>query len=81
MKSNIKIFCIGLNKTGTTSIHIALQILGFNSVHHRDSSGKSIKAIIKNNYDNNLDILKGIKVLNKLEAKFVSSFLFFSVCI
>ena len=61
MKSNIKIFCIGLNKTGTTSIHIALQILGFNSVHHRESTGKSIKAIIKNNYDNNLDILKGIE--------------------
>jgi len=29
----MKIFCIGLNKTGTRSLHDALEILGFRSVH------------------------------------------------
>ena len=29
----MKIFCIGLNKTGTRSLHEALQILGLSSVH------------------------------------------------
>lgn len=60
MKNFNKIFCIGLNKTGTSSIHEALQILGFKSVHHKESRGKSIKDIIKSNYDNGLDILKDI---------------------
>jgi hypothetical protein len=29
----LKIFCIGLNKTGTISLHRALELLGFNSLH------------------------------------------------
>jgi hypothetical protein len=29
----MKIFCIGLSKTGTRSLHHALQLLGFHSVH------------------------------------------------
>lgn len=29
----MKIFCIGLNKTGTRSLHEALEILGFSGVH------------------------------------------------
>ena len=29
----MKIFCIGLNKTGTISLHEALEGLGFNSLH------------------------------------------------
>jgi hypothetical protein len=29
----MKVFCIGLNKTGTRSLHDALQILGLRSVH------------------------------------------------
>lgn len=33
LKKN-KIFCIGLPKTGTTSIHYALNILGFSSIHN-----------------------------------------------
>ena len=28
-----KIFCVGLTKTGTTSLHRALQVLGFRSLH------------------------------------------------
>jgi hypothetical protein len=30
-----KIFCIGMSKTGTTSLHEALVLLGFSSCHHR----------------------------------------------
>ena len=29
----MKVFCIGLSKTGTRSLHDALQLLGFRSVH------------------------------------------------
>jgi Sulfotransferase domain len=29
-----RIFCIGLNKTGTRSLHEALEILGYRSLHH-----------------------------------------------
>ena len=29
----MKVFCIGLNKTGTVSLHIALQRLGYDSLH------------------------------------------------
>ena len=32
-KKQEKVFCIGLNKTGTSSLHRALTILGYNSVH------------------------------------------------
>ena len=31
---NFKIFGIGLSKTGTTSLHVALEILGYSSVHY-----------------------------------------------
>jgi hypothetical protein len=34
-----KIFCIGLNKTGTSSLHEAFQVLGINSVHYKDDKG------------------------------------------
>jgi len=61
MKSNNKIFCIGLNKTGTSSLHEAFQILGYKSVHYIESGGKSIKDIIKTNFDNGLNILTGIE--------------------
>lgn len=30
----MKIFCIGLNKTGTSSLHLAMEMLGFRSLHH-----------------------------------------------
>lgn len=60
MTSDTKIFCIGLNKTGTSSLHEAFKILGFKSVHFLDDKGKNIKDIIEENYYNNEDILKGI---------------------
>lgn len=39
----MKIFCIGLNKTGTISLHQALETLGFKSLHWGGpSSGKKV---------------------------------------
>lgn len=60
-----KIFCIGLNKTGTLSLHEAFKILGIKSVHYTDDDGNDIKNIIKDNYLEGCDILKG---LEKYEA-------------
>ncbi|MFN2261928.1 MAG: sulfotransferase family protein [Psychroflexus sp.] len=60
MTSDSKIFCIGLNKTGTSSLHEAFKILGFKSVHFIDDDGQNIKDIMEDNFHNNEDILKGI---------------------
>lgn len=30
----MKVFCLGMSKTGTTSLHAALQVLGLRSCHH-----------------------------------------------
>jgi len=56
--SKIKIFCIGSPKTGTTSIHKALKILGYKSVRFLDiptyyKKGWNIylKKVINSNYD------------------------------
>lgn len=56
-----KIFCIGLNKTGTTSLHKAFGILGLKSVHFKDDRGDNIKPIIRRNYLSGVDILSGIE--------------------
>lgn len=56
-----KIFCIGLNKTGTSSLHEAFKILGIKSVHYKDDQGNNIKHIIRDNY------LNGDNILNRLE--------------
>ena len=45
-----KVFCIGVNKTGTSSLHQALQILGYNSVHYLNDKNNNIKAMIEKNY-------------------------------
>jgi len=42
----MKIFCIGLNKTGTTSLHKAFQILGINSMHSTEFNRKLMGEII-----------------------------------
>lgn len=60
MKFN-KIFCIGLNKTGTTSLHDAFMILGLRSVHYTDDRGRNIQDVIKENY------LSGKGILESLE--------------
>lgn len=56
-----KIFCVGLNKTGTSSLHKAFQILGYKSVHYTDDNGNNIKEIILDNYLNDRDILFGLQ--------------------
>lgn len=56
-----KIFCIGLNKTGTSSLHKAFEILGFKSVHCLDDEGNNIKDIIQENFLAGDNILKGLE--------------------
>jgi len=56
-----KIFCIGLNKTGTSSLHTAFGILGFKSAHFKCDEG-NIKTIITDNYRHyNRKLLTGIE--------------------
>jgi hypothetical protein len=54
-----KIFCIGLNKTGTSSLHRAFEILGFSSVHHVSKEGY-LQVIMHENKLNNKKLLTGI---------------------
>ena len=58
---NGKVFCIGLNKTGTSSIHAAFRILGLKSVHYQDETGASIKDMILDNFLAGRYILQGIE--------------------
>lgn len=60
MKTKSKIFCIGLNKTGTSSLDEAFKILGFKSVHFNCNKG-NIKNIIEKNYKNGDTLLLGIE--------------------
>lgn len=55
-----KVFCIGLNRTGTTSLHNALRMLGYNSVHFKDDEGNNIKDMIVNNLLSKHNILNGL---------------------
>lgn len=57
---NTKIFCIGLNKTGTSSLHEAFKILNIKSIHYRDKKGIDIKKSLIHNHLNNLPVLTGI---------------------
>lgn len=49
-RSPRKVFCIGLNKTGTTSLHQAFQILGLKSLHDSYQADALINAAIQGNY-------------------------------
>jgi hypothetical protein len=60
MEKGAKIFCIGLNKTGTTSLDHAFQILGLKSVHYVGKEG-NIKKIIARNQEQGNPLLKGIE--------------------
>ena len=60
-KMNKKIFCVGLNKTGTSSLHQAFTILGIKSVHYSGIEKTCIKDIIQNNYLEGHNILKGLE--------------------
>jgi len=55
-----KIFGVGLNKTGTTSIAKALDILGFKTVHWQSKKG-NIKHLIEQNDQMDQPLLKGIE--------------------
>lgn len=56
-----KTFCIGLNKTGTSSLHRAFKILGLRSVHYCTMDGKNVKDIIQDNYLSRRSLLYGIE--------------------
>ncbi len=55
-----KIFCIGLNKTGTRSISAALNIMKLRSAHHHVPQGR-IGEIFKYNLEKNQKILTGLE--------------------
>ena len=56
-----KIFGVGLNKTGTTSIAKALEILGFDCVHWQSEKKGNIKDLIEKNNKIDLPLLTGIE--------------------
>lgn len=47
----MKIFCIGLNKTGTSSLNEALKILGINSVHDTELNRTMMKELRRKKFD------------------------------
>lgn len=55
-----KIFCIGLNKTGTSSLHGAFKYLGLRSVHWKGEDGINIKHQIEKNFLTGAGILDGL---------------------
>lgn len=69
MSSFNKIFCIGMNKTGTTSLHIALGMLGLKSLSwapddeldlaRRHEKARQIKRDITSNINLGVDALAG----------------------
>lgn len=63
--NNRKVFCVGLNKTGTSSLHEAFRILDLKSAHFKDDEGNNIKDMILKNYLEGNNIIKG---LEKYEA-------------
>ena len=58
---NKKIFCVGLNKTGTSSLHDAFLMLNIESVHFKGAEERNIKDIIQSNYLAGDNILKGLE--------------------
>lgn len=58
---NQKIFCVGLNKTGTTSLHKAFEILGLKSIHYMDDKGNCIADAFQANYLTGDNIIKGFE--------------------
>lgn len=61
MNMDKKIFCVGLNKTGTSSLHQAFTMLDIKSVHYKGVEKTDIKEIIQTNYLAGNNILKGIE--------------------
>ena len=57
-----RVFCIGLNKTGTSSFHAAMEILGLKAIHGGgpDWGGDKINAKVRGNIDAGRPLLTGI---------------------
>jgi len=55
-----KIFCIGLNKTGSMSLYAALKILGFKTAHYTCTKG-NIHEIMRDNSEHNRMLLSGME--------------------
>jgi hypothetical protein len=56
-----KIFCIGFPKTGTTSLHHALQELGLRSIHHGFDSPGDLKAHLESARHINQEIRQAVR--------------------
>lgn len=63
MTSREHIFCIGLNKTGTLSLHKAISELGFHAAHH-SYKGQLISELIQANLDTGKPALHGMDELD-----------------
>lgn len=68
-----KIFCIGLNKTGTSSLHEAFELLGYSSIHHVGKEGKIMDFLNTNNRIGK-PILEGIDHYNAYSDFSASSY-------
>jgi len=57
-----RVFCIGLNKTGTSSFHAAMEILGLRSLHGggSDWGGDKINQAVRDARDQGRPLLSGI---------------------
>jgi hypothetical protein len=60
LKSDVKIFLIGFNKTGTTTLHHFFRRNGLRSAHFR-ANGRLIAAEMSRNVSRDTNILKGIE--------------------
>src|SRR6056297_2644862 len=60
IKENNKIFNIGFNKSGTTSLTEAMNILGYKSIHY-NKDNEFIYDLINNNRKNNKKLLDGLE--------------------
>ena len=71
MRTFRKIFCIGLNKTGTTSLHAAFGVLGLRSLHraprlvpfsskHYQIEASRIETAMRNAFESGGPLLAGI---------------------
>lgn len=60
----VRVFNIGFNKSGTTSLNHAMEILGFNALHFKNYDGVRIRSIIENNKTHNKMLMSGLEEYN-----------------
>jgi hypothetical protein len=68
-----KIFCLGLAKTGTTSLHRAFLKLGLKSIHHGPPNSKTI-AELKQGHDRIIDRIRQFKQQGELLLKEIEEY-------